>query len=108
MTPLPSQEFLESLIQKNPKVPHKKNVCIRFTASWCGPCKRIDPNYLLSVSDDITWYVCDADENDYSLGYCGVTTIPAFMPIINGVPQKLFQSSDNQKIGEWLKATFNV
>lgn len=108
MIPLPSQEFFESLIQRNPPQPHEPFVCVRFTASWCGPCKRVDSNYLLSVSDKIKWYVCDIDENDYTPGYCGVQQIPSFQAIVNGVPQPIFQNSNNQQIAEWLRKTFRL
>jgi len=106
MTPLPNQEFFESLIQKN--VPHEPIVLIKFTATWCGPCKRIDTNLLLSLSDRIVWYECDLDENDYTPGYCGVKSIPCFLAIVNGVPQPIFQSSDTAKVAEWMKAGFKV
>jgi hypothetical protein len=59
---------------------------------------------LLNLSDQIKWYECDIDENDYTPGYCGVRKIPAFLAILNGVPQQLLQSSDTLKVAEWLKS----
>jgi thioredoxin-like negative regulator of GroEL len=106
MTPLPSQEFLESLIKKNPSKPHEPIVIISFTASWCGPCKRIDKQLLLNLSDKIKWYKCDIDENDYTPQYCGVRQIPAFLAIVNGQPQPLFVSSDTMKVAEWIRNGF--
>ena len=79
---------------------------IYFTASWCKPCKRIDVQALLNLSDQIKWYVCDIDEQEYSAGYAGVQTIPCFLAIVNGVPQPLFQSSDTMKVAEWIKGGF--
>lgn len=104
MTPLPSQEFFEGLIKKG--VPHEPICIIRFTASWCNPCKKIDAEFLLNLSDQIVWYVCDVDENDYTMGYAGIKTIPSFLAIVNGVPQKPFQSSDTMKVAEWIKGGF--
>ncbi len=106
MTALPSQEFFESLIQKN--MPHDPIVIIKFTATWCGPCKRIDTTLLLGLHPDIKWYECDLDENDYTPGYCGVKSIPAFLAIVNGVPQPIFQSSDTMKVAEWIKGGFKA
>ena len=106
MTPLPSQEFFESLIKKNPPKPHDPIIIIAFTASWCGPCKRLDKDFLLGLSDKIKWYKCDLDENEYTVGYCGVRSIPAFLAIVNGQPQPLFVSSDTMKIAEWMKGGF--
>lgn len=106
MIPLPSQEFLESLIQKGGK--HEPIVIIRFTAPWCHFCHKIDMKFLVNLSDKIKWYECDLDENDYTPGYCGVRKIPAFMAIVNGVPQPIFQCSDTMKVAEWIKGGFRV
>ena len=106
MMPLPSQEFFESLIKKNPSVPHDPIVLLKFGAQWCGPCKRINVDLLLGLSDKIKWYECDIDENDYTAGYCGVRSIPAFLAIVNGNPQPLFVSSDTMKVAEWIKGGF--
>ncbi len=106
MIPLPSQEFFESLIKKNPPKPHDPITIIKFSANWCQPCKRIDMNYLLGLSDKIKWYSCDIDEMDYTSGYCGVRSIPAFLAIVNGQPQPLFVSSDTMKVAQWMKGGF--
>ena len=106
MIPLPSQEFFESLIKKNPSVPHDPICIVKFGATWCQPCKRIDMNLLLGLSDKIKWYECDLDENDYTPGYCGVKSIPCFLAIVNGAPQPLLQSSDTMKVAQWIKGGF--
>jgi len=79
---------------------------IKFGATWCGPCKRIDTAQLLNLSDQIIWYECDVDDNDETSSYCGVSSIPCFMAIVNGVPQPLFQSSDTQKVIQWMQRLF--
>ena len=107
MIPLPSQEYFESLIKRaTNNSTFEPIVIIRFTATWCGPCKKIDTNALLGLSSHIKWYVCDLDENDYTPGYAGVKTIPSFLAIVNGVPQPIFQSSDTMKVAEWIKGGF--
>ncbi len=104
---LPSQEFFESLIKKNPPKPHDPIVIILFSAeSWCKPCQRLDKQYLLSLSDKIKWYKCDVDENDYTPGYAGVRSIPAFLAIVNGQPQPLYVQSDAIKVAMWIKNGF--
>jgi thiol-disulfide isomerase/thioredoxin len=106
MIPLLNQEFFESLIKKNPPVPHDPIVLIWFSATWCKPCKNINAQYLLNLSDKIKWYKCDIDENDYTPGYAGVRQIPAFLAIVNGQVQPLFVSSDTMKVAEWMKGGF--
>jgi thioredoxin 1 len=106
MMSLPSQEFFESLIKKNPPEPHDPIVIINFTASWCGPCRRLDKDHLMGLSDKIKWYKCDIDENDYTPGYCGIKSIPAFLAIVNGQVQPLFVSSDTMKVEQWIRGGF--
>jgi thioredoxin 1 len=79
---------------------------IKLGASWCGPCSKLDKDYLVGLSDKIKWYKCDIDENKYSPGYCGVKTIPAFLAIVNGSVKPLFGSSDTMKVAEWMKGGF--
>jgi len=79
---------------------------VKFGATWCGPCKRIDKDMLLSLSDKIVWYDCDLDENEETPAYCGVSTIPSFLAIVNGVPQPLFQSSDTRQVVTWMQGGF--
>lgn len=106
--PLPSQEFFESLIAKD--IPHDPMVVVRFTASWCQPCKRIDVQRLLDLHPGIRWFVADIDEGDntYTLGYAGLQKIPGFMAIKNGKPQTALQCSDTEKILQWLRTIFEL
>jgi thioredoxin-like negative regulator of GroEL len=106
MTNLPSQEFFESLIKRNISRQFEPLIVILFTASWCGPCRRIDKSYLMELDNRIKWYKCDVDENDYTPGYAGVRNIPAFLAIVNGQPQPLFVSSDTMKIAQWIQSGF--
>jgi hypothetical protein len=66
----------------------------------------LDKEYLLGLSNRIKWYKCDIDENDYTPGYCGVRSIPAFLAIVNGNVKPLFVSSDTQKVVDWIKNGF--
>jgi thiol-disulfide isomerase/thioredoxin len=101
-----TQEVFEELISKDPSIKKEPIVIIKFSATWCGPCKKVDMKYLTELSDKIKWYHCDLDENDYTPGYAGVKKIPAFLAIVNGVPQKILQCSDTQKIADWMKSGF--
>jgi hypothetical protein len=63
-------------------------------------------NYLLGLSDRIVWYECDVDQHEETANMCGITSIPAFLAIVNGNPQPLFVSSDTMKIAQWMKGGF--
>lgn len=108
MIPLPSQEFFEGLIEKGKE--HDPMVVVRFGASWCAPCKRVDTQRLLAIHPDITWYYADIDQDDgtYVLGYCGLQQIPGFICIKNGHPSQALQSSDTDKITAYVKQAFGL
>lgn len=100
MNPL-SQEFLEALLQN--KVKDAPTHCvIFFTAKWCGPCNNLPLDKLVAVSDKLTWFLCDVDENQFSPGFCGVSGIPAMLGIVRGKPTKLFQAGNPQATAQWL------
>lgn len=110
LQPLPSQEFFETLLVRpsniESTVPQKATplVIIYFTARWCGACKRLDIPALMAIRPDAQWYKCDIDENEYTPGYCGVTTIPAFQAISYGKAGSLFSNSQTTRVAEWLSS----
>ena len=108
MTRLPSQEFFEGLIEKGKE--HDPMVVVRFGASWCAPCKRLDTQRLLAIHEGIKWFYADIDEDDntYTLGYCGLQQIPGFVCIRDGVPSQPLQSSDTAKVEAWIKKNFDL
>eukprot|EP00899_Mesostigma_viride_P012630 jgi/Mesvir1/21368/Mv20852-RA.1 len=60
-----------------------KYVIVKFTAKWCGPCKRIAPDYaLLSVSSSFqntVFLKVDVDEASDIAEECGVRSMPTFI-----------------------------
>lgn len=80
-------------------------ILINFTATWCGPCKKVDWGFLLEEfrSSFAQIYKCDVDENKYTPGFCGARSIPAWA-IITG-PRKIIgpvQISDTSKVAAWI------
>ena len=106
MIPLQSHQQFQALLHDPLKPKPNPISIVKFGATWCGPCKRIDTAQLLNLSDLIAWYDCDIDENDETSAYCGVSTIPCFMAIVNGIPQPMFQSSDTQQVIRWMQGGF--
>jgi len=59
-------------------------VVISFSAKWCGPCRLLDKEAIVKSSPGVSWYHCDVDVNDVTLGYCGLKAIPSFVMIKDG------------------------
>jgi thiol-disulfide isomerase/thioredoxin len=106
MIPLQTQEQFENLlkpVQDNGALAEEA-VVVYFTATWCGACKRLDFIRLLSSTPkNIVWYKCDVDENNYTLGYCGLSKLPSFAVIKNGKFAGKFSSSDTMTVFDNLK-----
>lgn len=87
ITGFPSRnEFFELIKANHP------SIVIKFTASWCGPCKTIDPivkPFFKQNSSKILCCYLDIDEN---------FDLYSFMKrkkMANGVPTLMYYSSDN-------------
>lgn len=75
---------------------------IWFTATWCGPCKRIDTD-ALQKSFPTNWLKCDIDQNDYTAGFCGIRSVPTFLVVYKKKVVGTKSSSSTADIIEWLQ-----
>lgn len=100
MNPL-TQDTLETLLQFNDPPPL---AIVYFTAKWCGPCNRLNLHQIVTTRTGIRWYLCDVDVNDYSLGYCGGSAIPAWLPIVKGKAGPLYVQSNMEAILQWVNS----
>jgi len=89
ITGFPSRnEFFQLLAANHP------SMVVKFTASWCGPCKRIDPivkQFFRQNSASILCCYLDIDNN---------LDLYSFMKrkkMANGVPTLLYYASNNHE-----------
>ena len=81
------QEFLELVVnyEKNPDTWQflgNRPCLIDFTASWCGPCRKMAPildELAAQYSGKIDIYKIDVDKEEELASAFGVTSIPAFL-----------------------------
>ena len=73
------------LINTMDDIPKDKKVVIDFFATWCGPCKRIAPDYekLAENYTDIEFVKCDVDESSELAELFEVESLPTFLLINN-------------------------
>jgi thiol-disulfide isomerase/thioredoxin len=81
---------------------------VYFTATWCGPCKRLAPKLaeIVAQNPQIKWLKCDVDRNNYTPGFCNVKGIPSFMAIRDTKILGQAQISDGEKVAEWVGQIF--
>lgn len=62
-------------------------VVIDFSATWCGPCKKVGPiidELAEEYAGKVNIGACDVDENDDLTSKYGVRNIPTILFIKNG------------------------
>ena len=78
-----------------------------FTASWCGPCKRIQP-FLQELSEKldssiIEIYKIDIDDNEEIVQEYDIKSVPTFFLIKDKIAIDTYSGSDKVKLSELIK-----
>lgn len=81
---------------------NNKNTFAMFSASWCGPCKVIKPEFL-KFSDDkkyenINFLQVDVDDSEQICSEYKINSIPIFIMFVDGVIYERIQGIDSSKI----------
>ena len=79
---------------------------VYFTAAWCGPCKALDTTAIANAATAIGLpiYKCDYVTNEYTVGYCGITSFPTFQLL---APRKIlstFKSNTTAEVIAWINS----
>ena len=88
----------EELIDFQKNAPCPQLIIIKFTADWCGPCKKIKEdciNLSKQCCDNIIYCEINIDEH---------IELYAFLKnkkMVKGIPALLSFSGDNKNINEW-------
>ncbi len=105
LIPLQDQNQFENEIWSSAPAIANKTFFIYFTAPWCGACQRLDLPAIAALTanrNDVVWYKCDIDANDYTAGYCQIRQIPTFLCIKNKQVVSRITSSVNQTVADWI------
>jgi thioredoxin 1 len=73
------------LISTLDEVPKTGNVVIDFYATWCGPCKKLTPEFknLSEKYENITFLKVDVDEAEELAKHYEVSALPSIIFIKN-------------------------
>tara|TARA_B000000475_G_C16001395_1_gene449067 strand:+ start:2015 stop:2350 length:336 start_codon:yes stop_codon:yes gene_type:complete len=91
-------------------VSEKKPVIIKFTATWCGPCKRIAPTFnrlVEKVKHLVDIVIVDADEGCDICSSLKVRGYPSFLSYINGEMAESMIGADDDELLAFFKATIS-
>jgi thioredoxin 1 len=74
---------------------------VKFTATWCKPCQRIEPHFqklAAEASSVVQFAKVDVDELDRVAAECGAISIPMFAAFKNGKRLKTVQTSKEEDL----------
>lgn len=82
----------------------KFTVFTRFTASWCKPCKAVEPKWEAIASNypDKRFITIDVDEFDTIAAECGAIKIPYFVAFNNGEKVAAFSGHDEENLEKFV------
>merc|ERR1711998_229715 len=77
-----------------------KAVVVDFTATWCGPCQRIAPEFakMAEENPDIEMVKVDVDDNAEVAEECGIQAMPTFQLFKGGKKVSEFSGASIDKV----------
>ena len=93
-----------TLISLINKINSKQLIIIKFTATWCAPCKKIKPlcdHYIEKLPSNIMFFEIDVDETMDLYGKLKK------YKMVNGIPALLAYTSKNKNSDKWYIPEFS-
>ena len=96
---LQKQEDFDSLVSENAQI-----VC-KFTATWCAPCKKIDPVYqqLSAGYPSASFFTIDVDDFDEIASNYNVAMMPTFLVLKGKEVKGTYRGSSEHELQTFLK-----
>jgi len=85
-----------------------KIVIVDFSATWCGPCKMIGPEFkrLAEAHADIVALCVDVDEVEEVAAKYKIEAMPTFLVLKNDQEVGRMMGADKGKLGALFTATY--
>ena len=81
-----------------------KNVTIflKFTASWCGACVKIDPylKKMAQINTSSYFYKVDVDDSPFLADYFEIRALPTFIAITNGMEMDRVLGANQEELAQ--------
>ena len=76
-----------------------------FSASWCGPCQRMDKKTLEETAEEmgIPFYYCDESVNRDTIDAVGIRSFPTFVLYDKGSEVSRRVSADTTKVCQYIR-----
>jgi thioredoxin 1 len=80
-----------------------------FTATWCGPCKKVMPiiKDKFTKINNMSIYQIDIDENDKLVKKYDIKSVPTFIMIKNNIETMEYNGSDSIKLLTMIKSIYD-
>ena len=102
-----SNEFKAKVVEASKTKP----VVVDFWAPWCGPCRMVGPvldELANEMSEKITFFKLNTDENQATASQYGVMSIPTVMLFKGGEPvERIIGATTKNNFKEKLEAHLN-
>jgi len=99
---LKTRDELATFIKKHPVV------ILKFTATWCGPCKRIASlvkELFSEMPSNVFMVVIDIDKARDIASYLNIKSVPTMCNYVKGEPMDSVIGSNSEKIISFFKKT---
>jgi thioredoxin 1 len=96
---LESEEQFDDLLKKNEKF------VVKFTASWCGPCKKINPFYKQKCTEytDYDFLTVDVDDFDVIAQKYSIAMMPTFIVVKGSFVVGTYRGSSKPELEVFLQ-----
>ena len=76
-----------------------------FSASWCGPCQRMNKKTLEETAAELNlpFYYCDESVNRDTIDAVGIRSFPTFVIYDQGSEKARREIADTVKVCQWMK-----